>query len=172
MNSSPLRTQLWLVALGYGAVLMAAAGLIIPRYLYELWHRDEVSGGMWAAGDAMLAIFIVCLFLIPTAFLVWVTAQFESFYNAYSLVLLAVGLSAPVCLGLIYFGQKHLGETLHDFCWSRLFCSPFILFLIGVSRFAARSTRAKRLVSYALLSEGLTLATGIGLIIFSLFNKR
>ena len=121
-------------------VLVVSAGLIIPRYVYELWHHDEVvaSGGMYAAGDAMLAIFIACLFLIPTAFLLWVTAKFEAFYNAYSRVLLAVSLSAPVCLGLIFLGEQRLVQNFHDFCWLKMLCWPFILLVLCVSQFDAR----------------------------------
>jgi hypothetical protein len=49
----------------------------------------------------------------------------------------------------------------------RLFCSPPILLGIGVSRLAARFYRAKRLLSYALLIEGLTLAIAVALLIHS-----
>jgi hypothetical protein len=47
----------------------------------------------------------------------------------------------------------------------RLFWSPLMLLGIGVSRLVARFDRAKKLVSYALLVEGLTLATAVVLLI-------
>jgi hypothetical protein len=42
--------------------------------------------------------------------------------------------------------------------------SPFILVGIGISRLVARFDRAKKLASYALLIEGLTL--GIAVVLF------
>ena len=160
------RTQLWLIAAGYAAVLVLAASLAIPRYLYEVQHRDEVvaSGGMYAAGDLMLEVFIAGLFIIPTVFLVAVSAKFEGPYHAYSQILLGISLSAPVCLGLLFLGERYLGSTLDILCWYRLSWSPLILVLIGVSRFAARFARARKFLSYALLTEGLTLAVGIALL--------
>src|SRR5438105_3704649 len=102
MRSLLWRTQLWMIGGGYAAALMVSAGLAIPRYIWEAYHHEEVSAasGMFAGGDLLLAIFIICLFLIPTFFMVWATAQFESFYNRYSQALLWLSLSAPVCLGL------------------------------------------------------------------------
>ena len=81
-------------------------------------------------------------------------------------MLLAVSLSAPACLGLIFVGEKYLGSTFDVLCWFRLFWSPYVLLVLGLSRFGARFARAKRLISYALLTEALTLATGIALIFF------
>jgi hypothetical protein len=49
---------------------MVAATLLYGRHLQELKYPDEASGGMWAAGDALLYIFIACLFMVPTAFLI------------------------------------------------------------------------------------------------------
>ena len=160
--------QLGLVGLGYIAVLVVAAALSYGRHLQELKYPDEASGGMWAASDAFLQIFIACLFLIPTVFLVWVIAKFESFYRAYSQVLLGLSLSAPVCLSVLTLGDKLVAQSVGFLCLYRLMWSPFILVGIGVSRLVARFDRAKRLVSYALLIEGLTLAIAVGLIIHAL----
>ena len=128
-------------------------------------YLAEASGGMWAAGDALLWIFIACLFLIPTAFLIWVIAKYESFYKAYSQLLLGLSLSAPVCLGALTVGENYLAQSISVLCWCRLFGSPFVLVGLGVSRLVARFDRAKRLLSYALLVEGLTLAIAVALVI-------
>ena len=72
----------WHVALGYVAVLVVAATLLYGRRLQEHKYPNEASGGMWAAGDGFLQIFSACLFMVPTVFLVWVTARFEAFYTA------------------------------------------------------------------------------------------
>jgi hypothetical protein len=50
--------QLGLVVLGYAAVLVVAAALLFVRHLQELENPVEASGGMWAAGDAFLYIFV------------------------------------------------------------------------------------------------------------------
>jgi hypothetical protein len=173
VNSISLRVQLGLVALGYAAVLVMAAALLFMRHLQELKYPIDASGGMWAAGDAMLYIFIVCLFMIPTIFLIWVSARFEAFYTPYSQFLLVLSLSAPVCLAVFFFGENHVAESLGSLCLLRLLGSPFIFAGIGTSRLVARFDRAKRLVSGALLVEGLTMATSVALLIHAAWpNKR
>src|SRR5580698_2440598 len=157
--------QLGLVALGYGAVLVIAATLLFGRHLQELQYPAEASGGMWAAGDALLYIFIACLFMVPTVFLIWVTARFEAFYTAYSKFLLGLSLSAPVCLSVLFLGENRVGQSLINLCLYRLMWLPFILLGMGISRLVARFDRAKRFASYALLIEGLTLAIGVALLI-------
>jgi hypothetical protein len=159
--------QLGLVAVGYATVLVIAATLLFVRHMQELQNPVEASGGMWAAGDAMLGVFIVGLFAIPSVFLVWIIARFESFYKTYSQLLLGLSLSAPVCLGILTLGKSYVAESVSILCLYRLFCSPPILLGIGVSRLAARFDRAKRLLSYALLIEGLTLAIAVALLIHS-----
>jgi hypothetical protein len=165
VKSIAWKVQLRLVALGYTSVLVVAVTLLYGRHLQELQYPADASGGMWAAGDAMLYIFIVFLFMIPSAFLVWVIAKFETFYKTYSQLVLGLSLSAPICLSVLSLGENHVAESLSTFCLYRLFWSPFILVGIGVSRLAARFDRAKKLVSYALLIEGLTLAIAISLVI-------
>ncbi len=157
------RTQLWLIGLGYAAVLAIAAVLLFARHLQELNNAADVAaaGGMWAGGDLLLDIFIAGLFMIPTVFLVWVMAKFEALYTTYSQVLLGLSLSAPVCLGLFSLGVSRVGETLINFCLYRLFWSPLVLVGMGVSRLVARFHQAKKLTSYALLVEGLTLVAAV-----------
>lgn len=165
MISIPRRAQLWLIALAYAAVFVIAATLLYERHLQELKYPAEASGGMWAAGDLLLDIFIACLFMVPTAFLIWVTARFEAFYTPYSKFLLGLSLSAPVCLSVLYLGGKHVGESLINLCLYRLIGSPFILAGISISRLVARFDRAKRFASYAVLIEVLTLGIAIALLI-------
>lgn len=161
MKPKSFRAQLGFVALGYAAVLMIAAALLLARYLQERMNPADAAGGMWAFGDLLLGIFIVCLFMIPTFFLVWVMAKVEAVYTTYSQLLLGIALSAPVCLGLSVLGKNHISENLASFCFCRLALSPFILVVMGVSRWMARFGLAKKLTFYALLAEGLTLGIGI-----------
>jgi hypothetical protein len=165
VKSSSLRTQLWFVGLGYTAVFAIAAAIILARYLQERFYRAEMAaaGGMSAFGDLVLGIFLACLFMIPTAFLVWIMAKYESAYTTYSQLLVGISLSAPVCLSLFVFGKNHLSESLFVVCLSRLVVSPFILAGIAFSRLVARFAQAKRLTSYALLIEGLTLCIAVAL---------
>jgi hypothetical protein len=137
-----------------------------PDSQAEVNHPAEVAaaGGMYAAGDAILDFFIACLFLVPTIFLVRVIARFEALYTKYSQLLLGLSLSAPVCLSLFCFGEQNVAQSILSFCLYRLVCSPFILVGIGVSRWVARFDRAKKLSSYALLIEGLTL--GVAVVLF------
>ena len=165
MKSISWRAHLGLVALGYAVVLVIAAALLYGRHLQELLYPVEASGGMWAAGDAFLWIFIACLFMVPTVFLVWVIAKSESIYKTYSQLLLGLSLSAPVSLALFTLGQNYLAQSVWVLCLFRLVSSPFIILGIGVSRLVARFDRAKRLISYALLVEGLTLGTAVVLLI-------
>jgi hypothetical protein len=163
------RAQFWFVGLGYAAAFAVSALLILARYLQEHFHRAEMAaaGGMSAFGDLLLGIFIIFLFMIPTAFLVWVMAKNESSYTTYSQVLLGLSLSAPVCLGLFVLNENHVGQILHTVCAFRLAGSPFVFVGILVSRLVARFDRAKRLTSYALLIEGLTLGIAVALLLRS-----
>jgi hypothetical protein len=163
--SIPRRAQLWLIALAYAAVFVAAEILLYVRHLQELKYPADASGGMWAAGDLFLYAFIVCLFMVPTALLIWFTARFESFYTPYSKFLLGLSLSAPLCLSMFYLGGKHVGESLINLCLYRLVCSPFVLAGMGISRLVARFDRAKRFAFYALLIEMLTLGIAVALLI-------
>ena len=166
MKSISWQVQLRFVVVGYAAVLVVAATLLYGRHLQELKYPAEASGGMWAAGDALLHIFIACLFMIPTGFLIWFIARFETLFKAYSHLLLGLSLSAPLCLSVLSLGENHLADnSLTNFCLERLFWSPFVLVAIGVSRLAARFDRAKRFVTYALLIEGMTLGIAVALII-------
>ena len=158
--------QLWIIAVGYAAVFTISAGLVLLRYLQEITHPKDVIayGGMYAGGDAILGIFIVCLFMIPTIFSVWVMAKSERFSIPFSQVLLGLALTAPICLALLYFTLHRVPESIITVCLCRLVLSPFILVGMGVSRFAAGFARPKKLTSFALLVEGLTLGIAVALL--------
>lgn len=158
--------------MAYAGVLAFTAALLYVRHLQELRYPAESSGGMWAAGDAMLQIFIACLFMIPTALLIWVISKSESLYKAYSQLLLGLSLSAPVCLGVLTFAENSVAPAAGFFCLYRLLWSPFILLGIGASRLVARFDRAKRLISYALLIEGLTFAVAVALLVRSFLGPK
>jgi hypothetical protein len=175
MKPVPLRVQLILVAAGYAAVLAIATVMVYARHMQYVNHPEEVvaSSGMYAAGDLMLEIFIGCMLLVPTFFLVLVIRNSEALYNRYSLILLGLSLTAPLCLGVFSIpavsqetvdrGTMLLGEI----CLDRLFVSPLVVVGLVFSRLLARFDRAKRLTLYALLVEVLTLVFMTALFLFS-----
>ena len=167
MKPIGIKTKLILVGTAYAAILSFAAGELFSRYTYEAKHPADVaaSSGMYSGGDLLLEIFIACLLMIPTYFLIRIGAQFETSYTTYSKVVLIVGLTAPVSLGLLFLGKAYLPEILSVLCLERLLWSPVVLILIGISRRAAQFDRAKRAFSYALLSESFTFCLSVAVII-------
>jgi hypothetical protein len=157
MESSPSRLQLHLVAATYAVVVAVSGLLIFARYLQYVRNPQDVaaSSGMYAGGDLLLEIFIGFLFLVPTAALVFVIRKSESWYTAYAKVLLGLSLTAPISIGLL------IVPVLNQWYWGdaiifRLFAIPMVVVVLIFSRRLTRFGRARRLISYALLFEGLT----------------
>ena len=169
MDASYSRLQLRLVAASYATVAAVSALLVYRRYLQYLRYPQDAAAasGMWAGGDLMLEVFIFLLFLAPTAALVFVIRKSESAYTAYAKALLGLSLTAPlsaVFLVIPVLNQWYWG----DLCIFRLFAIPIVLMVLLFSRWLTRFARARRLISYALLVEGLTLVLGIAsLFLFS-----
>jgi hypothetical protein len=166
------RIKFGFVAGGYATVLVVAAGLLYGRHLMDLQDPVAASGGMAAAGDTMLHLFIGCLFLIPTAFLIWITAKSEGPYTAYSQFLFGLSLTAPVCMSVVLFGEDYVAQGIGWFCFFRVLESPVVLVGMIMSRFAARFDRARRLTSYSLIVEGLTLALAVAGFAVAVFIHR
>jgi hypothetical protein len=162
------RTRLWLVAIGYAAVVAVAAVLIVARYIQYVTHPADVAayGGMYAGGDLMLEVFIGGMLLVVTFFLVLVIYKSEPAYTIYSKVLLGLSLTAPLSVGLISIPAVNQGmNVLGEVCMFRLFASPLVIAGMGMSRLFARYPRTKRLTVYGLLIEGFTLAALLALLI-------
>ena len=170
MEALSLRARLGWVAAGYAAVLAFSTFLVAWRYLQYRWHPQDANqySGMWAGGDMVLAVFICCLLLVPTFFLVLVARKSEPLYTGYAKFLLGLSLTAPISIGVLAIPAVSQSNSLLGWaCMWRLLGSPFVLFGMVGSRFLARFPRAKRLSSYATLIEGITLggmilALGIG----------
>lgn len=174
MEASVLRTRLYWVGGGYAAVAALSAALIVARYLQYVTHPADAAqyGGMWAGGDLMLELFITGLLLVVTFFLVLVIRKEERAYTVYSKVLLGLSLTAPLSVGLISIPAVSQGTGWLGYaCMFRLFASPMVIVGLGGSRLLARFSRAKRLLSYSLIIEGLTLVGMFGLLgVFSHFH--
>lgn len=162
------RTRLWLVAIGYAAVLALAAVLIVARYIQYVTHPADVAayGGMYAGGDLMLELFIAGMLLVVTFFLVLVIYKSEPAYTIYSKVLLGLSLTAPLSVGLIAIPAVNQGmNVLGEACMFRLFASPLVIAGMGGSRLFARYPLPKKLTVYSLLIEGLTLGALLAVLI-------
>ena len=151
--------QGWIIAAAYAAVVSFAAVAYFARHLQELRYPAESSGGMWAAGDMMLDIFVFGLFMVPTFFLLRYMAQSETAFASYSKLLLAAILTAPLCAGLLLVPRLPL--QVRALCLDRLFYSPGVLIVLAMSRITGRQLRTKRLISSALVIEVLTLVAAI-----------
>jgi hypothetical protein len=169
MEPSPSRLQLRLVKASYAVVAVVSALLIYERYLRYVRNPQDVAaaGGMYAGGDLLLEIFLCFLFLVPTVALVLVIRKSESAYTAYAKVLLGLSLTAPISVVLLaipVLNQWYWGDA----CIFRLFAIPIVVVVLIFSLWLTRFARARRLISYALLIEGLTLVVVIaGLFLFS-----
>jgi len=157
MEPSPSRLQLGLVAASYAAVAVISALLVFLRYLQYVRNPQDAAAasGMYAGGDLMLEIIICFLFLAPTAALVFVIRKSESAYTAYAKALLGLSLTGPISLVFMVIpilNQWYWG----DVCIFRLFAIPIVVFVLLCSRWSTRFARPRRLISYALLIEGLT----------------
>jgi len=171
MEPSPTRLQLRLVAASYAAMVAVSAALIFARYLQYVRNAQDVpaSSGMWAFGDLLLEIFICFLFLVPTVALVFVIRKSERFYTTYAKVLLGLSFTAPLSVGFLVV------PVLNQWYWGdavifRLVAIPLVFVLLIFSRWLTGFARARRLISYAMWIEGLTL---VGIVIggFFLFSK-
>jgi hypothetical protein len=121
--------------------------LVIAGYLQYVEHPQDANqyGGMWAGGDMLLGIFIFCLFLVPTFFLILVVRKSEPLYIGYAKVLLVLSLTAPLSIGLLAIPMvRESDSVLGLVCMWRLFGSPFVLAGIAGSRLLAQFPRAKR----------------------------
>ena len=172
MEPSPSQLQLRLVAASYAVVVGVSALLIYERYLQYVRNPQDVvaSSGMYAGGDLVLEIFICFLFLLPTAALVLVIRKSESWYTGYARVLLGLSLTAPISVGLLIIpvvNHCYWGDA----CTFRLFAIPIVVVVLILSRWLTRFARARRLISYALLIEGLTFV-GIIASLFLFSNGR
>ncbi len=158
MEQSLSRLQLRLVGASYAVVGVVSALLIFARYLVYLGNPQDAAaaGGMYAGGDLLLEIIICFLFLVPTVVLVFVIRKSESAYTTYAKVLLGVSWTAPISVALLIvpvLNQWYWG----DVCIFRLFAIPIVAVVLIFSRWLTRFAHARRLISYALLIEGLTL---------------
>jgi len=163
-----------MIGTGYAIVSTYAAWQLYERHAWEAAHAADVTAasGMYAGGDMLLDLWLAFLLMIPTIFLVRVISRFEAPAAAYSKILFLVSLSAPLCLGISLLGESRVPASLVVSCLERLLWSPFFLGLMFFSRIVAKFQNAKRLTSYALLSEGATICASFALFVLSMRPDR
>jgi len=149
------RAKMGFVVAGYAAVLALAAKMIVQRYLAEQRNPADFSSGMAAGGDWMLELFLVALLLIPTFFLVLLIRNSEAAYTRFAQVLLALGLTAPASIGLMFVVGRS-NNLLGSFCLYRLFAFPMSTVGLAGCCVMAKFKRPRRLILYSLLMDILT----------------
>ena len=160
MDPSVLRRRLYWVGGGYAAVVAFSAALIVMRYFQYVMHPADAAqySGMWAGGDLMLELFICGMLLVMTSILAVVIMGDEVAYTTYSKVLVGVSMTMPLSVGFIAIPAVNQGVGVFGFaCLFRLFASPLVILALAFSRLLARFPRPKKLITYSLLIEGLTL---------------
>jgi|SRR5579871_683964 len=148
------RAKIIFVMACYVGVLGLACVMVAGRYLAEQRDPATFSGGMAAAGDWMLELFLVALLLIPTLFLVLLIRNSETAYTKFAQVLLGIGLTAPASVGLMcipYVGQTN--NWLGSFCLYRIFAFPMTTVGLAGSCVLAKFKRPRRLILCSLLIE-------------------
>jgi hypothetical protein len=175
MRPISLRVQLMLVTASYVVVLAISGAMIFTRYMLYVNHAAEAAaaGGMYGFGDLMLEIIIGMMLLVPTLFLAVVIRNEERLYTGYSKVLLGLSLTAPICAGVLAIpAVSQSPMMLGEICLDRLLCTPVAVVGFAVSRIVARFDRAKRLTSYALGIEVLTIVVIIGTMVLAAINHK
>jgi hypothetical protein len=156
------RRKLMLIAACYAAVLLFAAAMIVHRHYLALRYPNDFNGGMAAAGDGMLDLMIAMALLVPTFLLALAVRERETASVIFAKVLFGLSLTAPLSLTLLSFSAISLTNNVVGFlCMYRLLASPVVCVGIGTSRLLARYRLTKRLITYALLTEIVTLVLGV-----------
>lgn len=169
MTSIPLRAQLGIVAAVYAAVIAVSGILVFMRYMQYVRHPEDVAaaGGMYAFGDSMLAMFIVCMLLVPTFLLAMVVRQSEALSIGYAKAMLYVSFTLPLSAGMIAIPAVGQSSSIFgEICLERIFAAPVVFVGLVMSRLLAKFDRGKRLTLYAVLVELLSLVILIGLLMF------
>jgi len=172
MESASERLHPGFIAAGYAAVALLASILIYNQHVQRVRElHEEMASRMpqfHPNNEWLVALLIGGLFLLPTFLLISVIRESETAYTLYSRALLALSVTAPLCI-LIFIGGLSLGTGFLGVCFYRFFASPSITLGLIVSRVFARFERAKRLILCAL---GIEMVTWIASLVFMAFVLR
>jgi hypothetical protein len=161
VESAEERLHPGFIIAAYAAVSLVAFILLYNQHIQRVRELNEEMSSripqFHPHNDWLLGLLIGGLFLLPTLALIWMIRESEPAYTTYSRILLALSITAP--LGVLFFiGSLSLGTGfLFGFCFYRFFASPSVIVGLLASRICARFSKAKRLISYALAIEAVTL---------------
>jgi hypothetical protein len=170
MKFLPWRWQIGFVAASFATALGLSGMLVLQRYLLYVNHPEDVAaaGGMYAAGDMMLEVFIGLLLLAPAILLALVIRHSEKLYNRYAQVAVGVSLTAPISFGLLSLpAVSQSSGMLGELLMFRMVITPLVLLALLLSRWLARFQPAKRLTMYAVVIEALTIVAAVSLMVYS-----
>ncbi len=170
MKAIPWRVQVGAVMVGYAMVFAIAGLLIAERYWMYTRHPEDAAaaGGMYAAGDSMLAIFIACMLFVVTVGLAFVIRNSEVAYTRYAKTLFGLSLTAPVSVAAMSIRGASQGVFIWE--WVGMFrmeVSPVVIIGLIVSWAAARFKPAKRWALSAVLIEAATLVVVIAAVVMT-----
>jgi hypothetical protein len=152
------RGKMVLIAACYGAIFAFAVVAIVGRYYAALRNPNDFNGGMAAFGDLLLDLLIGVLLLVPTFLLTLAVREREIASVMFAKILFGFSLTSPLSLGLLSIpAVSQTNNIVGSLCMYRLIGSPVVLAGIATSRLLSRYRPAKRLISCALVSEGVTL---------------
>ncbi len=170
MKALSWRVQVGIVVAGYAAVAAISVFLIVTRYWLYKRHPEDVAaaGGMYAAGDSMLAIFIACMLLIATLGLVIVIRNSEVAYTHYAQFLLGLSLTSPLSAAVLNIRAISQGNSIWGWiCMFRMEVSPVVIVGLFASWLAARFKPAKRWAFAATLIETVSLIVVIAAVVLA-----
>ena len=161
------RTKMIFIAACYAAVLGFAVLAIVGRHYAALRNPNDFNGGMAAAGDWFLDLFIAAALLVPTFLLALVVRERETASLAFAKALFGFSVTAPLSFALLSIPAISQTDNILGWpCMYRMLASPLILAGLATSRLLARYPRAKQLLSWALACEAFALASSIVTLFF------
>lgn len=156
------RTQARLIAGGYLITLLGWAHSFWSRHLADIAYPEEASGGMRAFGDFLADSFFAAMLMVPSFFALRLMSKSKPASAVYAKFLFWLSLTAPGILALCQIGPL---EKIFGTLWMvRLAAAPFLLVIMGLSRWFAHLEESRHLTARALMIEGAALAIAVATI--------
>ena len=156
------RAQVRLIAGGYALTLLGWAQSFWSRHLADIAYPDEAAGGMRAFGDFLADSFFCALLMVPTFFAMRLMAKSKPTSLVYAQFLFFLSLTAPALLAICQI--RPLQDTFGALWMVRLAAAPFLLVIMGLSRWFAHIEDAKRCATRALMIESAALVLAVAVI--------
>jgi hypothetical protein len=128
-------------------------------HLDNVWSAADPADDMRSLAVDFSHLLHACSLMIPTLWLILLTAKFERVYTAYSRFLFWLSVTLPVLMAVCVASPSLFADALV----ARLMVTPFILVGMAFSRWMARSDLSKRLTFRALVIEGAAFGASVAL---------